>query len=97
MLRQKLYDTEKNNQRMHASMISLEENVRELRTIANGKVQRKEDKAQEIVSTIKKDNRLQMNAAEDKIEELAKANAFLSKAKDKQVQLTTKTKQQYAR
>jgi hypothetical protein len=58
MLRQKLYDTEKNNQRMHASMISLEENVRELRTIANGKVQRKEDKAQEIVSTIKKDNRL---------------------------------------
>lgn len=40
---------------------------------------------------------LQLTAAEDKIEELAKANAFLSKAKDKQVQLTTKTKQQYAR
>jgi len=38
-----------------------------------------------------------MNAAEEKIEELVKANTFLSKAKDKQVQLTTKTKQQYAR
>ena len=38
-----------------------------------------------------------MMAAEEKIEELVKANAFLSKAKDKQVALTSKTKQQYAR
>lgn len=35
--RQKLYETEKNNQRMHHSMILLEETVRELRAAANGR------------------------------------------------------------
>lgn len=40
---------------------------------------------------------MQLVAAEDKIEELVKANAFLSKAKDKQAAITNKTKAQYAR
>lgn len=38
---------------MHASMVSLEETVRELRAAANGKVHREvKDKQQEIVSKV---------------------------------------------
>ena len=40
---------------------------------------------------------MQLSAAENKIEQLAKANAFLTKKKDKQEHLTEKTKKQYAR
>lgn len=49
--RQKLYDTEKNNQRMHQTMMSLEETVRELRAAASGRqIRQVQDKQQEIVS-----------------------------------------------
>ena len=83
---------------MMANMVGLEESVRELRAIAAGKAQKEvKDKQQQIVSLFFINLSLQLQQAEEKIEELVKANTFLSKAKDKQVQITTKTKQQYAR
>ena len=46
-----MYETEKNNQRMHTNMVGLEETVRELRLIAAGKPKPEgRDKNQEIVS-----------------------------------------------
>lgn len=78
-------------------MVMLEETVRELRSAVSGKAMRDvKDKQQEIVSSALVWH-LQLIAAEDKIEELVKANASLSRAKDKQAVLTNKTKAQYAR
>ena len=56
-------------------MVGLEETVRELRTILSGRPQKE----------VKEKNVEILHAAEEKIDELVKANSFLSKAKDKQI------------
>jgi len=51
IFRQKLYEAEKNNVRLHEQMVMLEETVRELRSAAAGKhIRDVKDKQQEIVS-----------------------------------------------
>lgn len=51
IFRQKLYEAEKNNVRLHEQMVMLEETVRELRSAVSGKAMRDvKDKQQEIVS-----------------------------------------------